>query len=78
MVIGGGVVYYCPARIIDTTSEDVVDGVKEETGGQGVDCVLDVRQLDVMDARMVRDVVTCLGVNGTWITMYRNLQVCIR
>lgn len=67
-------------RIIDTAYESVVDAVMEETGGLGVDVLVENR----MDAREARseapgldpaDATRCLAAQGRWVTCARGLQL---
>ncbi|KAF2986740.1 hypothetical protein EK904_010819 [Melospiza melodia maxima] len=75
------------ARVIDVSHGkiDVAESCLEETGGLGVDIVLDsgVRLYSAEDEPASRcqllphkhDIITLLGVGGRWITTERNLQL---
>ncbi|NXV67504.1 QORL1 protein, partial [Molothrus ater] len=75
------------ARVIDVSHGkiDVAESCLEETGGLGVDTVLDagVRLYSAEDEPASRcqllphkhDIITLLGVGGRWITTERNLQL---
>ncbi|KAI8774925.1 quinone oxidoreductase protein 1 isoform X1 [Biomphalaria glabrata] len=79
------------AQIIELTQRSSImsSSVAEETGGMGVDCVVDngVRMftseedIDLMDERLLRsvphksDIIACLGFSGKWITSQSNLQL---
>ncbi|KAM4788855.1 quinone oxidoreductase-like protein 1 isoform 1-T2 [Cyanocitta cristata] len=80
----------CPApaaRVIDVSHGkiDVAESCLEETGGLGVDIVLDagVRLYSAEDEPTSKsqllphkhDIITLLGVGGHWITMEKNLQL---
>ncbi|NWY32234.1 QORL1 protein, partial [Pheucticus melanocephalus] len=86
----GGGFCCCPAlaaRVIDVSHGkiDVAESCLEETGGLGVDIVLDagVRLYSAEDEPASRcqllphkhDIITLLGVGGRWITTERNLQL---
>jgi len=59
------------ARVIDTTSTSLLEAVMEETGGLGVDAILDASNIpqdpDVM--------INCLAVHGRWTHSNRDLQM---
>ncbi|KAM4788859.1 quinone oxidoreductase-like protein 1 isoform 4-T5 [Cyanocitta cristata] len=75
------------ARVIDVSHGkiDVAESCLEETGGLGVDIVLDagVRLYSAEDEPTSKsqllphkhDIITLLGVGGHWITMEKNLQL---
>uniref|UniRef100_A0A8C5T7D3 Crystallin zeta like 1 n=1 Tax=Malurus cyaneus samueli TaxID=2593467 RepID=A0A8C5T7D3_9PASS len=75
------------ARVIDVSHGkiDVAESCLEETGGLGVDIVLDagVRLYSAEDEPTSKsqllphkhDIITLLGVGGRWITMEKNLQL---
>ncbi|XP_059576708.1 quinone oxidoreductase-like protein 1 isoform X2 [Alligator mississippiensis] len=75
------------ARVIDVSNgkTDVAESCLEETGGLGVDIVLDagVRLYSKEDESNLKsqllphkhDIITLLGVGGHWITTERNLQL---
>ncbi|XP_068769073.1 quinone oxidoreductase-like protein 1 isoform X1 [Struthio camelus] len=75
------------ARVIDVSNGkiDVAESCLEETGGLGVDIVLDagVRFYSTEDESTLKaqllphkhDIITLLGVGGHWITTEKNLQL---
>ncbi|KAH9513280.1 Quinone oxidoreductase-like protein 1 [Bulinus truncatus] len=79
------------AQLIELTQRSSImsSAVAEETGGMGVDCVIDngVRlftseeDIDFMEERLLRsvphksDIIACLGFSGKWITSQYNLQL---
>ncbi|XP_025964313.1 quinone oxidoreductase-like protein 1 isoform X2 [Dromaius novaehollandiae] len=75
------------ARVIDVSNGkiDVAESCLEETGGLGVDIVLDagVRTYNNEDESTLKpqllphkhDIITLLGVGGHWITTEKNLQL---
>ncbi|XP_059155382.1 quinone oxidoreductase-like protein 1 [Physella acuta] len=79
------------AQLIELTqrSNTMSSSVTEETGGMGVDCVVDngVRlftseeDIDLMEERHLRsvphkvDIIACLGFSGKWITSHPHLQL---
>ncbi|BFY97401.1 hypothetical protein BsWGS_00441 [Bradybaena similaris] len=79
------------AQLIELTQRTniLASAVMEETGGIGVDCVIDkgVRMFtseedkDLMGERNLRniphkhDIISCLGFSGKWITAQPNLQL---
>ncbi|NXY19624.1 QORL1 protein, partial [Atrichornis clamosus] len=75
------------ARVIDVShgKRDVAESCLEETGGLGVDIVLDagVKLYNAEDESTSKsqllphkhDIITLLGVGGHWITMEKNLQL---
>nr|XP_021155386.1 quinone oxidoreductase-like protein 1 [Columba livia] len=75
------------ARVIDVSNGkiDVAESCLEETGGLGVDIVLDagVKQFKAEDESTLKsqllphkhDIITLLGVGGHWITTEKNLQL---
>uniref|UniRef100_A0A674H1Z4 Quinone oxidoreductase-like protein 1 n=1 Tax=Taeniopygia guttata TaxID=59729 RepID=A0A674H1Z4_TAEGU len=83
----GGVRQPLVARVIDVSHGkiDVAESCLEETGGLGVDIVLDagVRLYSAEDEPASKsqllphkhDIITLLGVGGRWITTERNLQL---
>ncbi|XP_041258108.1 quinone oxidoreductase-like protein 1 isoform X2 [Onychostruthus taczanowskii] len=86
----GGASCCCPAlaaRVMDVSHGkiDVAESCLEETGGLGVDVVLDagVRLYSAEDEAASKcqllphkhDIITLLGVGGRWITTERNLQL---
>ncbi|RLV85317.1 hypothetical protein DV515_00016092 [Chloebia gouldiae] len=83
----GGVQQPLVARVIDVShgKADVAESCREETGGLGVDVVLEagVRLYSAEDEPASKsqllphkhDIITLLGVGGRWITTERNLQL---
>ncbi|XP_041258101.1 quinone oxidoreductase-like protein 1 isoform X1 [Onychostruthus taczanowskii] len=83
----GGVWQPLVARVMDVSHGkiDVAESCLEETGGLGVDVVLDagVRLYSAEDEAASKcqllphkhDIITLLGVGGRWITTERNLQL---
>ncbi|OXB68641.1 hypothetical protein ASZ78_014288 [Callipepla squamata] len=77
------------ARVIDVSNgkTDVAESCLEETGGLGVDIVVDagVKLYSAEDESTSKsqllphkhDIITLLGVGGNWITTERNLQIRI-
>jgi len=77
------------SKIIDTSSDNLVDCVLEETGGLGVDCVIDTNFSATSVVPIDKDtdenfqflskrkyeILRCLGINGRWITSTYNLQL---
>ncbi|CAL1532411.1 unnamed protein product [Lymnaea stagnalis] len=79
------------AQLIELTQRTNImsSSVAEETGGMGVDCVVDngVRlftseeDIDLMEERLLRsvphksDIIACLGFSGKWITSQPHLQL---
>ncbi|KAL1022327.1 hypothetical protein UPYG_G00025190 [Umbra pygmaea] len=71
------------ARVLGTwdAKVDLVDSCLEETGGLGVDIVIDsgVRLHEEIEARRLlphkHDIITLLGVGGHWVTTEKNLQL---
>jgi len=76
-------------KIIDTSSDNLVDCVLEETGGFGVDCVIDTNFSPTSVLPIDKDtdenfqflskrkyeILRCLGINGRWVTSTYNLQL---
>jgi len=58
-------------RIVDLNSEHLVDAVVEETGGLGVDYLLETADFSVTMKKYnisSRELIKCLGVHSHWIT----------
>ncbi|GAB5576290.1 quinone oxidoreductase-like protein 1 isoform X4 [Prionailurus iriomotensis] len=65
------------ARVIDVSNgkAHVAESCLEETGGLGVDIVLDAGAVKLQLLPHKHDIITLLGVGGHWVTTEENLQV---
>eukprot|EP01117_Protostelium_nocturnum_P012705 TRINITY_DN4688_c0_g1_i1.p1 TRINITY_DN4688_c0_g1~~TRINITY_DN4688_c0_g1_i1.p1 ORF type:complete len:333 (-),score=109.19 TRINITY_DN4688_c0_g1_i1:7-1005(-) len=59
------------ARVIDTTKENILEVIMSETGGIGVDFILDTRHASEGEKPSLFELFKCLGVNGH-IVLHRN------
>ena len=54
-------------RIIQSSSEGIVEAIKEETLGMGVDCVIDFYPSHTPDEK--RNIIESLAIGGRWVTI---------
>lgn len=84
-MISCGCVFVCEARVIPVykDSSDLLPVVLEETGGLGVDIVIDsgVRLQEDKEPEEMKllphkhDIISVLGVGGHWVTSHQDLQL---
>lgn len=60
-------------RIIQSSTENVAEVIKEETLGRGVDCVIDFYPSHTSDSK--RNLIECLATGGRWVTIDSQLQL---
>lgn len=60
-------------RMIQSSSENIAEIIKEETLGLGVDCVIDFYSLHTPELK--RNIIESLAVGGRWVTIDSQLQL---
>lgn len=61
-------------RILTLESNDCLEAILQETGGQGVDYVIEARERQ--EAGFTKhDIISSLAVGGRWVTSQKNLQL---
>lgn len=64
--------FFYLARVINISSENLMQVIMEETGDLGVEHILD---LDVPSKISKETLISCLAVHGSWVTQNSSLQV---